>query len=652
MSQTNLLGAIIGDVVGSTRERHNVKTEQFDLLPPGSCFTDDTVMTLAVAQWLMEDPRHSASSLVSCMTRLGQKYPHAGYGHSFRNWLREEHPLPYGSYGNGSAMRVSPVGLFADSLEECLELAKTTAMVSHNHPEGVKGAQAVAACVYLHRLGVNRSDIKRYIEQTFGYHLDINLEELRPRYRFDSSCQGSVPVAIACFLQRLEPERVLRLAVSMGGDSDTIAAIAYGIATAPWVGYNELACEVGKMLPDDLRNINDRFFSFLSQRYESRIRDSIRGSLIAGACGDALGYEVEFSSRSSILDRFGSQGITQFVLHNGKALVSDDTQMTLFTANGMLMGITRGCMRGIGGCPEDYVDRAYMDWYLTQYPDEQEHHITSWIYHVPELHHRRAPGCTCLSAIHSLMKGDPVQNDSMGCGGIMRVAPMGLLLAGYWGRQAMPYDCDRMLRAAGQVAKMTHKHPLGYLPAALLSHLIYRLTPLSPMQAREMIRDLVDECMDSLVKAYPEQESYCKELTQLTRKAVVLALGPVPDAEALPQLGEGWVGHEAWAIALYCALRHLDSPEQALIAAVNHNGDSDSTGSICGNIMGAIYGYEYLRQQRLCCPDGHQLEDCLELHPVILELADDLSTSCIISEYENIDSPEKRRWYRHYCEWK
>ena len=144
-----MLGAIIGDLVGSTREWRNIKTEDFELVPTGSRFTDDTVMTLAVAEWLMIDPEHQAETLVECMQRLGRKYPHAGYGGMFRKWLASNHPQPYGSFGNGSAMRVSPVGLYATSLDEALELARITASVSHDHPEGIRGAQAIAGCIFI-----------------------------------------------------------------------------------------------------------------------------------------------------------------------------------------------------------------------------------------------------------------------------------------------------------------------------------------------------------------------------------------------------------------------------------------------------------------------------------------------------------------------
>ena len=172
-----MLGAIIGDIVGSTREWHNIKTEKFELVPKGSRFTDDTVMTLAVAEWLMTDPQHRPETLVETMQRLGRKYIYAGYGRRFSTWLLSINPRPYGSFGNGSAMRVSPVGLYANSLEEALELARITASVSHDHPEGIKGAQAIAGCVFLKKNNSWESGrrIWSFIKDDIGYDLDFNL---------------------------------------------------------------------------------------------------------------------------------------------------------------------------------------------------------------------------------------------------------------------------------------------------------------------------------------------------------------------------------------------------------------------------------------------------------------------------------------------
>lgn len=269
-----MLGAIVGDIVGSTREGRNVKTENFELIPRGSRFTDDSMMTLAVAEWLMYDPDHRAETLVMCMQQLGRRYPYAGYGGSFFRWLMSSHPEPYGSYGNGSAMRVSPVGLYAGSLDEALELARITASVSHNHPEGIKGAQAIAACVFLRKnTDMSADEMKRFVEDQFGYDLSFNMAELRRVYRFDVSCQGSVPVAIKAFIERADrpAEDALRLAISMGGDSDTIGAMTASIACAQKPGSTgggfgkevEAKCRV--LLPADLLDINDRFEAFVGR---------------------------------------------------------------------------------------------------------------------------------------------------------------------------------------------------------------------------------------------------------------------------------------------------------------------------------------------------------------------------------------------------
>lgn len=692
-----MLGAIIGDIVGSTREWHNVKTEDFELLPQGSRFTDDTVMTLAVAKWLMDDPSHKADSLVRIMQDMGRRYPNAGYGGMFRRWLNSDNPQPYGSYGNGSAMRVSPVGMYAKSLDEALELARITASVTHNHPEGIKGAQAVAAAVYM-QLNEEfdvKGEVKRYVEANFGYDLDIKLEDIRNEYRFDASCQGSVPIAIMAFLQRYNALDTLRLAISMGGDSDTIGCMATSIAYA--CPFNiisshtnipeDVVAKCRELLPKELLEINDRFEAFVTRPlYQSyylstrnifageypgdkygekeeerkrRVKDCIRGSLMAGAAGDALGYPVEFMSRNAILARYGDKGITEFKLDSdGNALVSDDTQMTLFTANGMLMGLTRGYMRGIGGDPKDYVDGAYIDWYYTQTVNKKserdDFHYT-WLRDLPELAHRRAPGITCLNACESLLAHRDVENNSKGCGGIMRVAPMGLLDASFKesGGSGFYYKTVYLAEAGAHIARVTHLHPLGYLPAALMTLLLSRIVPLTPDEVKESIIDIINDGLDVMMNMYGNDYAKYKEyLRTLTLKAVNLAHSNISDIQAIMQLGEGWTAEEAWAISLYCVIRHIDNMREAIIAAVNHDGDSDSTGSITGNIMGAIYGYEAIKRERLFCPYGKKFEDTIELHNIILAIADDLYTGCIISEYDPIDTPEKKQWYARYCEMK
>lgn len=228
--ERNILGAIIGDVIGSRFERHNCKSTTFDLFAEKSKPTDDTIMTLAVAEWLT-----TGQNLVYLLYKWGNAYPKAGYGRLFQNWLSEGKPedlKPYNSYGNGSGMRVSPCGFFAKSLEETLELAKKSAEITHNHPEGIKGAQAIASAIFMSREGCNKDRIKSFIEETFGYDLSRSCDDIRPSYIFDVSCQGSCPEAIIAFLDSTDYESAIRLAVSLGGDSDTIACMAGGIAGA------------------------------------------------------------------------------------------------------------------------------------------------------------------------------------------------------------------------------------------------------------------------------------------------------------------------------------------------------------------------------------------------------------------------------------
>lgn len=265
-----MLGAIIGDIIGSTRERINIKTEDFQLLPEGSSFTDDSVMTLAVAKWLIEDKNHTDAGLVRTMQELGRKYPYAGYVGHFYNWIFSDNPQPYNSWDNGSAMRVSPVGLAAINIEETLHLAEISAAITHNHPEGIKGAKAIAACVFYNRtltgsLNERKQFIKNYVERSFGYNLSRSLAEIRPSYKFDVSCQGSVPEAIIAFLEAETLEECARKAVSLGGDSDTIAAMACSIFAAGEEGKTlasiELYGRCHKYLTEELIQINSTFES-------------------------------------------------------------------------------------------------------------------------------------------------------------------------------------------------------------------------------------------------------------------------------------------------------------------------------------------------------------------------------------------------------
>lgn len=263
MEQVKMLGALVGDIIGSTYEFYGTKRTDFELFEEGCRFTDDSVMTLAVAKWLVEDKKHTAKELIKCMQELGRKHPGAGYGGLFYSWLYQNDPQPYNSWGNGAGMRVSPVGLYAKTLDETLALAALTASVSHNHPEGVKGAQAIATSVFLCKQGKTKQEIRDYVEKTFCYNLHRTIAEIRPRYGFDVSCQGSVPEAIIAFLEGNSFEEVIRLAISLGGDSDTIGCMAGAIAACMYPIPNYIAERCNNLLTDDLREIKDQFLEMI-----------------------------------------------------------------------------------------------------------------------------------------------------------------------------------------------------------------------------------------------------------------------------------------------------------------------------------------------------------------------------------------------------
>ena len=248
-------GAIIGDIVGSRFEHKNCRSKDFMLFTAQNRFTDDTLMTLAVAKSLCGCGRRGdrvlRSEVIRCMRIMGAKYPDAGWGANFSRWLRSEDPQPYFSYGNGAAMRVSPVGEYARSAEEVKRLSRIVTGVSHNHPEGLKGAECIAMCVYLANNGVSKGDILKTVAAEYYPEIsNLSVKELSKTYMFDESCQGTVPQAITCFLEGENFEDTIRNAISIGGDSDTVAAIAGSIAEA-YFGIPEDMIEMAKIYLDD-----------------------------------------------------------------------------------------------------------------------------------------------------------------------------------------------------------------------------------------------------------------------------------------------------------------------------------------------------------------------------------------------------------------
>jgi ADP-ribosylglycohydrolase len=249
-----MLGAITGDIVGSIYEWNNIKTTDFPLFQDHCRFTDDSVLTVALAEAIL-----TGQGYAEIMKRYYRTYPDAGYGGNFRRWAESDSIDPYNSWGNGSAMRVSPVGWAFDSLDEVLKKAAEFSRPTHGHPEGIKGAQATAAAVFLARTGASKAEIRRYITETFGYDLSRSCAEIRPGYGFDVSCQGTVPPAITAFLESTDFENAVRLAVSLGGDSDTLANITGGIAQAHYGIPQQIAERSLSFLDNPLRRVTEAF---------------------------------------------------------------------------------------------------------------------------------------------------------------------------------------------------------------------------------------------------------------------------------------------------------------------------------------------------------------------------------------------------------
>lgn len=277
MNNKGIIGAIIGDIVGSRFEFNNYRSTDFEFLNDRCFFTDDSVMTIAVADWVT-NKRQTDRHLALYLREWGRKYPNRGYGGMFLRWLlSKELSSPYNSFGNGSAMRVSPCGFYAQSLDEALFLAKQSAEVTHNHPEGIKGAQSVAAAIYLAKTGSTKAIIKEYIENNFGYDLSRTCDEIRRVYKFNETCQETCPEAIIAFLESHDYESAIRLGISLGGDSDTIGAITGGIAAAYYGIPNSIIEEVKRFIPFEFIDIVEKFEN--SMNTEKRISADIINNL-------------------------------------------------------------------------------------------------------------------------------------------------------------------------------------------------------------------------------------------------------------------------------------------------------------------------------------------------------------------------------------
>lgn len=300
--------------------------------------------------------------------------------------------------------------------------------------------------------------------------------------------------------------------------------------------------------------------------------DKLLGCIAAGAMGDALGYEVEFWQYDEIISEFGKNGLTQYVLHQNKALISDDTQMTLFTMNGLILAKEKEM---------DYVDaiyEAYQDWLKTQMHSDIQTG-SCWLLQQKEMYAQRAPGMTCLDSLMANKKGSMYRpiNHSKGCGGIMRVAPIAFLKE----------DKEEKDELAAKVSALTHGHEMGYIPSYMLVHI------LSCILEGKSLRLSIEEAMEVTQKRFENTQPLCS----LVQDAITLSRNKLKDIDNINLLGQGWVAEETLAIALYCCLRHENDFGQALISSINHSGDSDSTGAVTGNIMGTIIGFDAIEDK-------------------------------------------------------
>lgn len=371
--------------------------------------------------------------------------------------------------------------------------------------------------------------------------------------------------------------------------------------------------------------------------------DRAMGCMLGGAAGDALGAPVEFLSRAEIEKRYGKDGILNYELTLGKARITDDTQLSMFTAAGLLKAIARMGAVVFGNDEKNcvsflqsykyFVRGAYFDWLVTQGEiEEDEMPMETWLGNVRELYSRRCPGGTCITEIKNGANGSVKKscNDSKGCGGVMRVAPAGIALADF-------FEPKQIAEVGAEIAALTHGHPLGYIPAAALTSIIAALH--LGAEIKEAVTDSVKLTLDMFSGA-----PHIGEFDSVMNFAVNLVAENISDLEAIEQIGEGWVAEEALAIAVYCALRHKDDFAAGIRAAVNHSGDSDSTGAIAGNILGTHLGYSKI---------PHEFIDNLELLDVLSMLAADLNdiTFHKAKEARALCGEEPQRWIKYIKHW-
>jgi len=581
-----MLGAIAGDIIGSVYEHHNIKTTEFPLFSSNSRFTDDTVMTLAIADSLM-----NGEDWGSKLKEYFLIYPNAGYGRSFKGWCWAKQGEPYRSWGNGSAMRVSAIGFAGESLEQVLTKAKESAEITHNHPEGIKGAQATAAAIFLARTGADKATIKQYIETDFSYELSDSIANIRKDYSFDVSCQGSVPQAIIAFLESTDFESAIRLSISIGGDSDTIACICGGIAEAFYGGVpEEIEQQIITRLNPHLSSVLSAFEQYKQQNidstYEYKTNDCYigkrgsfdlltadkevkvdelmlsraQGCLLGQLCGDALGGQVEFKTADQIKKQY-PQGVLD--LKDGgtwntlAGQPTDDSEMALMLARMLIRDKSYQS-------PEALL--VYKEW-LNSEPFDMGNTIKSGLngYYIKE---------------------------SQANGALMRISPLAIFGANF--------SKEMVANWAMEDAKLTHSNLVCLQINALYTMAISE-TIKQGLTAEQVYKRIVDWANEMHVE-------------QCIHDQIIAAKDSPPEDFLTNQ---GWV-LIAFRNTLY-QLLHAESAEQGIINTVNKGGDTDTNAAICGALLGAVYGRRSIPdrwvKKILCCRPKEGLANVLRPRP-------------------------------------
>ena len=540
-------GAVIGDIAGSRFEGSRGGAKDFDLFHRHCMYTDDTVCTAAIADIILNHRKPDSTLQLWC-----RRHPDRGYGGFFRNWIASDTPTPYGSFGNGSAMRVAPVAILnrRRSLEEALAASDRVTEITHNHPEGIKGARAVTEAIWLALRGEGADVLRREIANRYGYDLERSLEAIRPSHRFDVTCQGTVPTALVCALESRSLEDAVRNAVSLGGDADTLAAIAGAVGEAMHGlpdGLVQTAKDRYLQDAEDITDMLDALYEHATREVTPSTLASIpegvlsraQGCLLGQLAGDSLGSLVEFEHASAIQEWY-PDGVRELadggVWNTLAGQPTDDSEMAL--------ALARSLIKNEEFSAED-IRAGYVRWYNSRPFDIG-----------------RTTACG--------LEGKPML-DSQGNGALMRISPLGIF--------GWKMEAEALAKAAADDAALTHPN-----------RICQQVNGLYATAIAEAIRE---GCAPKTV-----YERMAARATQWNVDHAIAARIEQAQTRRPPEYSSrqmGWV-LIAFQNALY-ELLHASTLEEGVIATVQCGGDTDTNGAICGALLGAAYGRETVPRQ-------------------------------------------------------